>query len=496
MKREVKKTESGTEEEIGGVQTVSNTLERRSKRLRASPPPIPDDAGRRYLDTLPDDSLRIVLRHLSRRPNNHNWHSYLSPLAVCTALDVGGGLARAARFEFHRLGGKDSIEIDMILDASILRPLVHRLPLHRLVLNLGRHQLLPDLLRGCGGQLKELILEASSSVVTEMEVNAVSTHCTQLSSFVLRTNHVEGTLIPIWRSLGSTLEHIYLDVYYSPLGRGALQIISVSNLVQHCVKLKRVDVNTLRHGIADVLIALGKRVRVLKVEREVRNNPILWRKVFRSCTNIDVVLADIMGSNGAIDILSIIRAKVRTLILRTPMPATPRFSAAVAACSSLEEIELISKKCTEDGIPRALFESIASVRKLSCDIGLSKMDPKKDIIDLVASTSRNLESFSISTYQTLQGEDVRALVDLPLLKHVTLRCRFFKKQSAKSAEMCAIEVVNKFKLCPQLMSLEIDDMNIKNRSSLVANAAYLYGQRNFDMFVGGVQYATRLTGRS
>ncbi len=194
--------------------------ERHSKRLRASSPPTLDDGRDCYLDTLPHDVVRIVLRSLSRRPRHENWHAYVSPFSVYTALGVGGTLARAASSEFKCIGGEDGLLFGNKADEPMLRTLAHRLPLHRLVLqHLGR-EFLPDLLRGCGAELRELVLDPVGTGITDADIHAISTHCTQLSYLAIRGYYVESPLAPIWRSLGSTLTRIYLGFYGSSSGSG------------------------------------------------------------------------------------------------------------------------------------------------------------------------------------------------------------------------------------------------------------------------------------
>ena len=465
-------------------------MERRSKRLRASPPPTPDDVRNRYLDTLPDDSLRVVLRYLSRRPQNRNWHAYISPLSLNTALDIGGALARAASLEFQSIGGKDSVPLDTFLDASILRPLVHRLPLRRLVLKLAGGQLLPDLLRGCGAELREIVLDAGLTVVMETDIFAIATHCRKLSSLAIHGNHVEGTLAPIWRSLGSTLTRLYIYSYYSTLGHGVLRTISVPTLVKHCVNLRRVDLEKLDDSMAVVLVALGSRLRVLGIENELVRRIAAWRRVCGACTNLEAVHLELTRSTEAVDVLSLIRAKLVSLRLHAPMQTEDRFFSVLSACSLLEEVEFHVGIMVPGALLRKLFESLKSVTTMTCVMDISDVNPKKDVIDVVACNLTRLESFTVSTYESLKGEDVNALVGLPHLKSVTLRHRFIKKSGSKPPEDCAVEVVKRFKDCAQLVQLDIDDINIKNRCPVIAEAAVAYSRKDFDMFIGGVQYRT------
>ncbi len=135
-------------------------MERQHVQIRASPLPTQNGVPNCYLDSIPEEILQIVLRYLSRRPQHYNWHAYISPLSVRIALNVGGALARTASLEFQSIGGKDGIPHDTTLNASILRSVVYRLPLRRLFLKFDGNQALPDLLCGCGAELKELDLDA------------------------------------------------------------------------------------------------------------------------------------------------------------------------------------------------------------------------------------------------------------------------------------------------------------------------------------------------
>ncbi len=116
---------------------------------------------------------------------------------------------------------------------------------------------------------------------------------------------------------------------------------------------------------------------------------------------------------------------------------------------------------------------------------LFEVNPK-DIINVISCSLGNLEYFTISTYESLKGEDFNGLNGLPHLKFVTLRCRYIKKSVLQTPEQCAVEVANKFKDCAQLLQLDIDDINIKNQSVPIAEAAVKYGRKDFDMFIGGV----------
>ncbi len=76
-------------------------------------------------------------------------------------------------------------------------------------------------------------------------------------------------------------------------------------------------------------------------------------------------------------------------------------------------------------------------------------------------------------------------VGLLRLKSATLR-HWFCEQSI--SEKCAVEVVKRFKDCAQLIELNIEWKQRKNRSPLITEAAHMYGWKDFDIFIGDVQY--------
>ncbi len=464
--------------------TCSQTSRRnRRRRLRASPPTTPDDARNCYLGTVPDDSLRIVLRFLSHRPQHLNWHAYISARRVNTVLNVGGALARAALSEFHGIGGKDGVPFDTDDDASILRPLVYRLPLRRLTLKLPGEKVLPDLLRRCGAELREMVLYGT--VFRRTDILAVSTQCTKLSSLAIHGNRVEGTLAPIWRSIGFTLSRIHIC-------RKILGAIAGPYLVRHCLMLRRVDVLSLNDVIADVLVALGSRIRVLGIGCQSDTTIAPWLKVCDACTNLEAVHLALEGSSEeAINILTLMRTKLASLTLQSYVLLTEeRFYTALSACSVLKRVRLHVLPFVTEELICKLFESIPSVTTMTCIARTFDVSLNKSIIDGVARNLTSLESLTMSADTPFEVTIVNALVDLPHLKSVTLRAPSFKNLFARPAEECAVEVVKRLKDCTQLVQLEIDDGNIKHRSQLIAEAAAMYGRKDFDMYIGGVQYRT------
>ncbi len=240
-------------------------MERPSKRLRTIPPPPPDDRHNGYLDSVPDEVLRIVLRYLSRRPAHEKWHAYISAHSVDTALHVGGALERVASMEFHGIGGLDGIPSVTNLDVEILRSLVSRLPLRSLDVQLPGENFLSDILLECVDELRELVLDTAYIAMTQNDILAISMYCTKLSRLQIRGTRIEGPLTPIWRSLGSTLTGIYIARDYSAAGYRFPDIASVHDLVKHCVNLDRVVVQTLNYHTVDILVALGSRIRVLGI---------------------------------------------------------------------------------------------------------------------------------------------------------------------------------------------------------------------------------------
>ncbi len=171
------------------------------------------------------------------------------------------------------------------------------------------------------------------------------------------------------------------------------------------------------------------------------------------------------------------------------LPIGDRIFSVLSACSVLKEVELLVTILLPDALMHRLFESLKSVTTLTCFVSRD-VNPDKVIIDAMAGNLTNLESLTISTSELLTAEDVNGLVGLPHLKSVTIRRRVIKKPISKEPETFAVAIVKMLKDCAQLMQLEIVDINLQNRSLLIAEAAVMYKREDSDMYIGGVQYWT------
>ncbi len=272
--------------------------------------------------------------------------------------------------------------------------------------------------------------------------------------------------------------------------------MSVADLAEHCVNLRHVGVYELSSVAVDLLARLGSRIRVLCIKDESVHHVDRWREVFRACTNLEVVHLELSYSAEVIDVISLMRTKLVSLkldglrVMDDPdnvIPTEDRLFSVLSACSVLEEVEFGLGAMFSEALVDKLFKSLKSVTTMACNMIGSEINSKKDIIDVIARNLTNLESFTISTSEPLKGEEVNALVGLPHLKSVTLGYWFCEESIM---EECAVEVVKRFKDCTQLIQLDIDDIINMNRSILVAEAAAMYNRKDFDMFIGGVQYRT------
>ncbi len=174
------------------------STKRLSKQLRTIPLQTHDEERSLYLDTVPDEILRSVLRYLFRRPQNETWHAYVSADLESIALDVGGALGRTALMEFYITEGKRGIPPGTTLDMSILLALAYRIPLRRLASEFNEEAILPALLRGSGAELRELDVCTEGIVLTENDILAIATQCTKLCSLTIRDGCIAGVLAPIY----------------------------------------------------------------------------------------------------------------------------------------------------------------------------------------------------------------------------------------------------------------------------------------------------------
>ena len=112
----------------------------------------------------------------------------------------------AASLEFRCIGDNDGFPLDANDYALMFLfcLLAYRLLLHRIVLEIDRGLMLPDVLYGCGTELRELVFDRRCAVVTVTDILALSINCKKQNC--LR----ESRLVTIWCSIGSTLTRIYV----------------------------------------------------------------------------------------------------------------------------------------------------------------------------------------------------------------------------------------------------------------------------------------------
>ncbi len=258
------------------------------------------------------------------------------------------------------------------------------------------------------------------------------------------------------------------------------------------MNLRRVDVGILRDEIADILVALGSRVRVLSIDHGLALNAS-WREVFTACTNLEAVRLVLYGAVQAADVLPITHTKLVFLKLGTlddSVLAEDRFLSALSTCSVLRNVDVRIQHMGPEAFLGKFLECLKSVTTMACTLDYSDAEQNKHIIDAIASHLTNLESLTISARKPLQGEDVNALVRLPRLKAVALRHQWFFSSLPKPQEQFAVEIVEILKHCAPLVQLYIDSLYIKNRSQRIAEAAVAYRRKHFDMFICGIQYRT------
>ncbi len=160
--------------------------------------------------------------------------------------------------------------------------------------------------------MRESVLSPWGTEVTKSDILALSTNCKKLSSLDIPLCYVESSLAPIWRSLGSTLTRIRIRWYnqHSAARYQLADIIAAPDLVEHCVNLRHVDVEQLNQAVANALIALGSRIRVLRIASIPDPDIALCCKVYRACTNLEAVHLGLDCSVQAISVLSLMRTKL------------------------------------------------------------------------------------------------------------------------------------------------------------------------------------------
>ena len=176
--------------------------------------------------------------------------------------------------------------------------------------------------------------------------------------------------------------------------------------------------------------AVNSRIRVLTIRNEASSNIAQWRELYSACTNLEVVHVALHGSLLAIDILT-----------------------------------LISRK----------FESLKSVTTMTFVMGISDVNPKNDIVDVVA---RNLTTLNRLSYRRMNhwrgGCQCVVRFTLPVMcENLTLLLHEIGLEASSGMRDRDCE---KLKGCAQLTQLDIADMNLESFSTHCQSCFNVYAE--------------------
>lgn len=474
-----------------------------------------------FFDLVPQDTLFIVLRHLSKQPYAQRWCESVNSMDALMVLQCGGALRDASgemmkslrSAEFEKVSPNEHLSLANLMAPHLERLLVteyvistidyHRIvPLRELIFeeNVSANDL-DHVLVICGESLKEL--EIKGECMKESSVTTISSHCKSLESFSISYNVYPATLGPIWNSIGSTLLKLHGDVPEREMDRIAL----------HCSKVQILDICNLREVMPVGLNVLMRLLSSLKSLRVIYLYMLKSEDVNRM-TAIDVGrLLDVCSSNisvnfrifvyGISDFLDYIRIIGRRLRLLSqleigveiPNDLAPslcnieELSMAFANANSANDMYMITKSMFTKPLPR--------LRKLCL-----RLANNSKLIPIIAGSVSNLRELECSfcCFMSADGQ---------ISKHVTVKqahfVQLFKANkrlrsikmyfnwiAEESTTNSIVDFISHLHLCSCLNNVVIKywkgDRVTRDIAQAIRNASVSLRNRSLGLTVNGVRY--------
>lgn len=512
---------------------------RRSKRLRRTvtidTAPFDKPGSINLLTTLPTDVLCHTVRWLSARPQHSRWMSYIEPYDLLCLLESSGPLVCAAQsvltslcvipkrewereVMFSHDGGALShgtVLVDPDLEHLLLPPLLRLLAPRLRTLDVchefgwdaqakaGCRALQSLTLRGTaavdcapgvlyvvGAQLVELRL-FDANVLSKEVVCAIASTCTKLRRISIEAAALEAPLRTIWQNLGATLEKLALSHPHDSFYGSKVQYLSIDALVKHCTSLT--DFELLQCDECDVSPLWVSRIGALGASLRVLRFQVLW-----TCPKPHILAVlrekcphavfDVFVNRDLCATLRVLGSRLRTLGVDDGAVSREQVRDTAVQCGRVERLRLSATARFEQFLSDFL-SSPKPLRDIYLDCSYSQIRQAKNFLDKVADATGKVERFSLATYRPVSGPALRGIVRAnPCLRHFFLECQFKTQSSPKNSENAAVSVIHELKHCERLSQLVIGDVNIKERSTLVAEACRQLPHRTCDILVGKHSY--------
>lgn len=279
---------------------------------------------RTYFSRIPSDAHIHIVRHLSTRPNNPRWASYVPLIDVWNLVQSGGALRHISRrhvftalhahFEYIQPRGRvaSGVQLERAGDTSVFNDLLSELSRYVRVLTFdinyvhigaelfeyctalrtlylghdhNRFDLTP-VLKACGNILEELHLGKEMHLVEHHAV-AITLYAKNLKCITLEHENSAAQITEMWKAISGKLEKISFSPPSVPGGKSAA-LHQLTTIAGHCRKLHSVEILLGRKQLPSMPLFthMGGRLKVLQfMAQDSCPTPAQLRDIVSKCSD-------------------------------------------------------------------------------------------------------------------------------------------------------------------------------------------------------------------
>ena len=491
-----------------------------------------------YFDTVKEDAVGLVVRHLSSRPHLDSWMKNVNAKDALIMIGTDGVLGKVSRDMFTELSYKlwynfGSNELtralyteDSELYYSLLREQSSKLkalsfrwdnvplkvdayqPLFKacrqvrvLVINdRSRGEPSPGsisrLLSVCGDTLHELQIYGDVSL-RGSTVRAISRHCDSLVSLSLSHSSCNVPLKPMFYAIGRTLRTLHFSIKSPTMSDQS----ALSSIRAYCPRLE--DVLLSHTNCIPLLYHLNAGLRIIRFDQPyVCPDLAQLETLFELCPNC-AVDANLVGvPYNPEPFLAATGERLSALNLRHWFEPSGDFSEVSSSMHNLVNLTLGFGPTSRSYVESFFTKPKVHLRKLSLDDTkthyvqykahniVHETSTVRILLDILANTVNTLEELQIKTSDTINDKDserfLRANKKLHriIIKYETL----YDTQLRLEREQLTAEFLRGIKPFSNVNEIEIEDSSMKQASKKIADACVLLRSEQLVVVAGTTQY--------
>ncbi len=498
-----------------------------------------------YFDTVKEDALGLVVRHLSSRPHLDSWMKNVNAKDALIVVGSDGVLGKVSRDLFTELSFKlwynfatnqstralytedEELYYSLIrAQADKLQAMAFRWDNNPLAVDTNqvlfkacrsvrvliindrtRNEPAPGsisrLLSYCGDTLHELQIYGDVTLRSST-VRAISRHCDSLVSLSLSHSGCSVPLKPMFYAIGRTLRTLHFSIKSPTLAEQS----ALSAIKNYCPRLE--DVLISHSSCIPLLYHLGAGLRIIRFETPYVCPDLEQLETLFQNSEHCAVDANMVGV--PYDPEPFIKAaaeRLRILNLRHWFEPSSDFAQVASTMSNLEDLTLGFGPTSRSFVEAFFCSPKVHLRKLALDDTKTHYVQRKALnishetstirvlLDILANAVSTVEEFECKTSDSINAVDSeRFLYANKKLRRIHIKYEtLYETRLRLEREEHTAAFLRGIKPFSNVSEIEIEDSSMKPASKKIADACVCLRSKQLVVVAGTVQYLPTVSGR-